>query len=341
MNRPPRLLLGIWILTLVPVQSPVVCAQNAATPVPSVAAAPASTGPSASEMESVFSDTERFLRPIPNEQLLILIHELEARGLPQAARELRGRLKTDELVTMLLQMGQPAAALELIRQWQRDEPENPKARKLEAVAQYAEGATELASRTMALALAKATPADVPFLETLSDLLTYQSTHGKSASAEGNPWDISFTGESGRFEAGKIAPMEKAKIRPATTKSLAELAKLTPTSAPTWALLGEFLNAEGLVPAAMTSFERARALGYTPRILLEHARILSDYELRRRETLNQSIGGASPPAAPAASSGGWENLFSRPKELAVVVIGGAVVVLILFLQISQWLRPRKR
>ncbi|MBX9653404.1 hypothetical protein K2Y11_07255 [bacterium] len=336
----PLSLAGIATLTLLWGQISFLHAQVNASSTPIETKVP--TGISAPEMESVFSDTERFLRPIPNEQLLILIHELEARGLTQAARELRGRLKTEDLVTTLLQMGQPAAALELIQQWKREEPDNPKSRKLEVAAQYAEGATELASRTVSLALARATPTDLPFLETLSELITYQSTHGKPASADGNPWGISFVGESGKFEAGKIAPIEKGKIKPATAKSLAELARLNPTSAATWALLGEFLNAEGLVPAAITSLERARALGYTPRILLEHARALSDYERNRRETLNQSIGGnSSSPAAPAESANGWENIFSRPRELAVIAIGGGIVLLILILQIRQWLRPGKR
>lgn len=334
------ILAGIATLTLLWGQTHSLRAQMDSTPTPTEPKV--SAGISATEMEAVFSDTERFLRPIPNEQLLILIHELEARGLTQAARELRGRLKTEDIVTTLLQMGQPAAALELIQQWEREEPDNPKPRKLEVAAQYAQGATELASRTISLALARATPADLPFLETLSDLITYQSTHGKPASAEGNPWGISFVGESGKFEAGKIAPSEKGKLKPSTTKALAELARLNPTSAATWALLGEFLNAEGLVPAAVTSFERARALGYTPRILLEHARVLSDHERSRRESLNQSIGGNSPSSAGTeTSSSGWESILSRPRELAVIGIGGAIVLLILVLQIRQWLRPRNR
>lgn len=332
-------LAGIATLALSLSQTATLHAQADSSRTPPQAAAPA--GITASEVEAVFSETERFLRPIPNEQLLILIHELEARGLTQAARELRGRLKTEELVSTLLQMGQPAAALELIQQWQREEPDNPTGTKLEVVAQYAEGSPELASRTIALALAKGTSKDLPFLETLSDLVTYQATHGKAASADGNPWGISFVGESGKFEAGKLAPTEKEKIKPATTKSLAELAKLNPTSAPTWALLGEFLNAEGMIPAAITCFERARALGYTPRILLEHARVLSDYERNRRESLNQSIGGNSPSsAAPKESANGWENIFSRPRELAVIAIGGAIVLLILILQVRQWLRPKR-
>ena len=91
----------------------------------------------ASDIDSLLNDTERFLRPLPNEELLLVIHELESRGLTQAARDLRSRLKTEELVRILLQMGQPSAALELTHHWLREDPENSKARILEVVAYYA------------------------------------------------------------------------------------------------------------------------------------------------------------------------------------------------------------
>ena len=333
-------------LCFVLVEAATIFAQPSTTPavpsaVPSVP--PVTPTLTAADLETLLNDSERFLRPLPNEQLLILIHELEARGLTQAARELRGRLKTDELVRLLLQINQPAPALELIHQWQKDDPEDNKARILEAVALYAQGSTELAERTISLAQARATGTEVPFLRLLSELVSYQATHGKPVSAEGNPWNVSFISDSGHFEAGKIAEKEKAKIPPGTIKALAELATLLPTSAPTWALLGEFLNAEGSVPAATTCFERARALGYTPRILLEHARILGDYEKSRREQLNKSIGGGAtaPAATPPTTVKGWESLATRPQEFIVIIVGGMVILLILLLQIRQWLRPKRR
>jgi tetratricopeptide (TPR) repeat protein len=270
---------------------------------------------------------------------MLLAGELDARGLSRAAREIRSRISTSDLVVELLRLGQSAAAEEVASQWRRDLPAAPDAPLLESVALFAQGSFELAQRRLA---------DVQggyrrdLVAILTDLATFSVGSTKPPNAQTNPWNIAFVSETGEYAVGKIASNEAQKIPDYAPRGLVQLLDLLPTQGPLWGMLAEFLNAQGNVAAARTAFERARSLGHTPRLLIDHARILKDHEDARRRKADEALGSPVPSADPSPPAGGWEAIGSRPRVLWVIIIGGILSSLVMVLQIRQWLgRFRQR
>lgn len=306
-------------------------------------AAPASADVTAPLVDQHFTQTEAALRPASMERLLLLAHELSARGLDQAALDLRARIPPQELAQSLLALGQAGAARAVIEQWRQTDPNAEQAILLDAVALYAEGSLELSLRVLDQSPPPAAGAP-PLARTLAELIRYQQLRGVPAGGAGNPWNVTFHGKEGSFAAGQLADAERAKIPPGTTRAVMELSRLLPTSAATWGLLGELLNADGFPAGARTAFARARSLGYTPRWLLDHDRILAAAERATQAELDARLGSASTPPAQAADApaltGGWSELGDRPRVLMVVIVGAVFALVILTLQLRQWIRPRR-
>ena len=301
-------------------------------------ATPAETPLKLARVEQVLMETEPYLRAMPAERWMLLSHELEARGLSRAASELRTRIPTRDLVNELLALGQPGAARAVAEQWKKESPDD--ATFAEAVAYFAEGMPELSLRSLDTLSTNSPIQQSPITKTLHDLARFQLTRGKAASAEENPWSVNYLAALVPGNAGALPETEKAKIPPGATAALVELIRLMPTSAPTWGLLGSMLAGEGMPGPARASFARARALGYTPRWLLDQDRVLAEIEKNRQTQLDANLSGPiGSTSDDTATEGGWKSLGSRPQTLIVIVVGALFALLIAILQVRQWIMNR--
>lgn len=295
---------------------------------------------SMAEQSQLFAETEAFLKPASPERVMILTHELEARGLTRAARDLRGMLKPADLATELLRLGQPAAALEVLDQWRKDSPRDQQALLLSALALSNQGSVDLALRALDQIDAPTDPQFYSLVKLVRDLTTYRQLHGKEPSPDGNPWDISFRSESRFWEPGQIPEDQKAKFPPDLARNLAQLVRFEPLQGWLWGLLGEVLHAEGSAEGGRLALLRAKGLGYTPRWLVDHVRALTDAQNKRVSSINPASGSDSNPSD-ADSSGGWESLGSRPRVLVVIALGGAFALFVVILQVRQWFSFRTK
>jgi tetratricopeptide (TPR) repeat protein len=162
--------------------------------------------------------------------------------------------------------------------------------------------------------------------------------------------IRFVGESGQWEIGKIAAAEAAKISgglPEAKRVVEQLLVWFPTDGRLHWLLGEIANAEGDVRGAFAAMHwavndarlssadlrdhRSRLkLVVDERIAEQEAKAQAD----RERLANEMSGAASPPAGSALSDMTWRGWL-------IVGIGAAVTLLLLFLQIRETFRRRKR
>lgn len=297
--------------------------------------------------------TEPFVRAPRPEELIPLGVELQARGLPDAARGVYSSLATNAvelapLVEQCLALGQFSAAEAVLDRWRKKDPRDPKAAMLAIVLWYAQGHAELALREITASGDRVAAEDQALLRLVSDL-GKQALRGGTPGVEENPWGIRFVGEDGSYQAGAIAPAELAKLPPGIDQALLRLLALVPKQGSLWGLAGEILNARGDTAAALVCMKRAEALLYTPRLLRDHRRVLEssrrEAELQAEQAMDQAMG-TSPAkeltaAQPSASPAGWDQLAARPKILIVVILGGLFVLWIAALQIREWRRPAKR
>jgi hypothetical protein len=291
---------------------------------------------SAAEIGEFLAQTESPLQPASPDRVRLLALELESRGLTRAARELRGMLKLADLARELLRLGQSAAALEVIHLWQKEAPGDPESIFMEGLALASQGMGELALR----ALERFDPARAPKLattvRTLRDLTLYRQTHGQPASIDGNPWQVRFSSASEPWRVGGLPTGEKEKLPPTLARDLADLLRYEPLQGWLWGLLGEVLNAEGQSTGAQACLLRARSLGYTPRWVVDHLRLLGEAQNKRASsipTVPNTPTGSSPD--PQEVPGGWESLTLRPRELTVVIVGAVFALFVIGLQIRQW------
>ncbi|OAI48114.1 hypothetical protein AYO44_07950 [Planctomycetaceae bacterium SCGC AG-212-F19] len=139
---------------------------------------------------------------------------------------------------------------------------------------------------------------------------------------GEPEDpIKFVGETGQYEAGKIAAKQKSKLPKDGLALVQQLVLWLPDDTRLYWLLGEMLNADGQIPEAYTVLDECVGGGrrYDAAELKEHRRILQE-------------GLPKPPPPPP--------LFPDMQR-AMVVAGGAVLVIGLlgYLQIRELRRRR--
>ncbi len=325
---------GCWLFLLIHLASSASAADPTATPGPATM--------SLAEQSQLFAETESFFKPASSERIMTLTHELDARGLTRAARDLRGMIKPAELATELLRLGQPAAALEVLDQWRKDSPRDPQALFLSALALSSQGSADLALRTLDQLDAARDPKLSTLAKLVRDLTTYRQLHGKEPSPEGNPWGISFRSENQFWEPGRMPEDQKAKIPPDLARNLAQLVRYQPLQGWLWGLLGEVLHAEGSAEGGRVALQRAKALGYTPRWLVDHLRLLTEAQNKKVSAINPASGESSEKTSDVESTeGGWESLGSRPRVLLVVALGGAFALLVVFLQVRQWLSVRSK
>ena len=141
----------------------------------------------------------------------------------------------------------------------------------------------------------------------------------------------LVGESGQYEAGKIAAAEQEKL-PADALAVAQQFVLwLPEDPQLYWLLGEIYNAQGDINAASTMFnECVDARGFRPELLREHRRVVLDavaaQKLAGIGNLNEGVAGSGKTTDKGSS---W-----REHPEAFVIVGSIVAVPLLFLVFWQ-------
>lgn len=147
--------------------------------------------------------------------------------------------------------------------------------------------------------------------------------------------VRFVGESGHYEAGRIAPAERAKLPPDAVAIVEQLLVWLPDDTRLYWLLGELFNAQGDVAAAVAILEECVwARGWTAEELKEHRRLLKEAKL---PATAEEI--SLPPAPQRTLPPQPDWLPSRGRIIAVGVIVAAVAVILVIFQIREVRRRR--
>jgi tetratricopeptide (TPR) repeat protein len=163
----------------------------------------------------------------------------------------------------------------------------------------------------------------------------QARGQKSAPAVDNLFGVRFVGDSGDYEAGKLAAVEQAKLPKDALAIVQQLLVWFPEDTRLYWLLGEVLNAQGNIADAATVLDECRdSRRFDAPDLLAHRRIL-------REALAQPS--ALQPEGPAGSDAVTPSWFAEHRPIAIGGgIAGLVVIFLLFLQIQViWRRLRSK
>jgi hypothetical protein len=164
--------------------------------------------------------------------------------------------------------------------------------------------------------------------------------------------LRFVGPSGRYEAGKLAPAERAKLPPKALEIVQQLLIWQPFDTRLYWLCGELFNAEGDVPAARAMLQNAAskwqsvdASGQTafksdaalPRELKEHLDVLRA-DPRSEVTVADPAVTLAPATEPVAYP---ENRSVPPVEWRSMAVGFGVGIVVAFLGSWQIRELRRR
>jgi hypothetical protein len=143
--------------------------------------------------------------------------------------------------------------------------------------------------------------------------------------------VTFIGESGKYEAGKIAAEEWKKLPDDAIAVVQQLLLWLPEDTRLYWLLGELYNAEGNISAAATIFtECVDARRFQPELLREHRRIVLDAAAAQKSAgfsdLNDTV-------ASGGKSTDKGNSWREHPE-AFVIVGSIVAIPLLFLTFWQ-------
>jgi hypothetical protein len=136
--------------------------------------------------------------------------------------------------------------------------------------------------------------------------------------------VQFIGESGEFEAGKIAEAEKQKLPPNALAITQQLVLWLPTDARLLWLLGELYNAQGDMQAAGKIFIDC----------VDQRRFDAPALLSHRQVVLEALKPADPPPPPPL-------LEITPKTVAVAAVAGLVIAGFVVLQVREIRRRRAR
>lgn len=150
--------------------------------------------------------------------------------------------------------------------------------------------------------------------------------------------VHFVGESGHYEAGRIAANERRKLPSDAIALVEQLLVWLPEDTRLYWLLGELFNASGDVQAAATVMEDCVwNRGWTAEELKDHRRILK--EARPAPALDVADLRAPPAARTTPPPTDW--LPSRRRAVAVAVIAAAAMAALTIFQIRELRRRRRR
>jgi tetratricopeptide (TPR) repeat protein len=150
------------------------------------------------------------------------------------------------------------------------------------------------------------------------------------------FELRFVGPSGRYEAGRLADDQKAKLPPDAVAIVQQLLVWLPDDTRLYWLLGELLNAQGDLDGASTAFQECQWF-----------RRFDAPELQaHRQLVQEALANAPPPAAPdlglstrpAAEPAGW--LPDRHHLLVVGVVAGLLLLGLAYLQLRE-IRHRRQ
>lgn len=323
------------------------CTMGQSPPQTATAAPPARLALPKAGVRSLLAATEQVMRPTGRDDLIGLAVELQTRGLDEASRRLREQLTTadadfERLIARLLANRATAAAQAVLHEWQRRSPRAKVRQQFwSAAAHFSNGEFELAARDLDRVDEKAL-SELQVAQRGLRRLVDAERRGLRVGVERNPWQASFVDVAGRLQPGHMPAQELKKLDVDAADQVAAVLALVPMQGNLWGLMGELLNAGGDVSGAVAAFRRAEALAYTPRMLLEHRKLLDDYA-RAQEARASGLTGGEPKkssntAAPAGQPLSLEQEgLPKTKTTAVIAIGALIVLIIAALQIREWLR----
>lgn len=166
--------------------------------------------------------------------------------------------ETADLGALYLRIGKPGKALNVLAPAARKFPEHFRiAANLGTAFQY-NGDTERAitqlEESVRLAPAKLKPFEQAHLKLLRLRLKEGKKDAKSPSAPDDLFGVTFVGESGKPEAGKLAAAERKKLPENAVAVVQQLALWMPADARLLWLLGELYNAHGDVRSAAAALD---------------------------------------------------------------------------------------
>ncbi len=154
----------------------------------------------------------------------------------------------------------------------------------------------------------------------------------------NTEPVRFVGESGQYEAGRIADHEKAKLPPDALAIVQQLLIWYPKDDRLLWLLGELYNANGEPEIAFEIFDRlTNASGYTPPLLREHRSILARYLDEKDQ--QQKAAQAQEEQRKAEEKAQKERELQRQKvnEWTYIAIAVGLTLILLYFQGKEILR----
>lgn len=160
---------------------------------------------------------------------------------------------------------------------------------------------------------------------------------------GEKGPVRFVGETGRYEAGKLAAAERAKLPPEALAVVQQLVLWLPDDTRLYWLLGELYNADGDLEAAAKIFDEC--VGNVRRFSAPELRAHRQIVHEAKPTATTAILEPEPtrPVAPAqsapasGSAGSW--LPDRGQLIAVGGIAALAVVALGYFQIREMRRRR--
>lgn len=149
--------------------------------------------------------------------------------------------------------------------------------------------------------------------------------------------VKFVGDSGSYEAGKLAEKEKAKLPARALAIVQQLLVWAPHDPRLYWLLGEVYNARGEVATALQIFEELAGFNgtYRPPMLANHLNVLRAAPKQQETDVNQETG--SKPPAPA-------DVTTRPafdtRTFLVGIVVGIAVSIFAYWQLREVRRRRQ-
>jgi hypothetical protein len=259
-----------------------------------------------------------------------------------------------DLSASLIRLGEPAQAAEVLTTLARREPRNfmvfanlgtasEMEGRLAQAAEYLQQARDVwpgawpgltAEQLAWYQRAEAYQARLVRLR-LRESVGQRSGQQKTPEGVDDLFGVRFEGEKGRYEPGRIAPAEKAKLPKDAVAVVEQLLIWLPVDTRLYWLLGEVLNAEGDIASAATILDEcAGARRYNARILREHRRTLQE----AKAALAPVVSPLDSPTGPEEVPAGW----SINGRLAALVGAGAglLIVLLVYLQVRDLSRRRR-
>jgi hypothetical protein len=145
--------------------------------------------------------------------------------------------------------------------------------------------------------------------------------------------VRFVGESGKYEPGKLAARERAKLPPDAVALVQQLTLWMPEDARLYWLLGELYNAEGDIRAADDILDTCETKRHYPAEELKAHWQLVHAARPREQAFVPSV--ADLPTAPAESPETEKPWWSNPRQLVILgCLAGLVIVALGYLQVRE-------